>query len=238
MGKLGPDNRPGFRQVDIVEGYDRWASSYDQDPNPLIALEQQVALELIGSIQGQHVLDLGCGTGRYCALLAEAGATVVGIDLSSEMLEHARQSIGPNSPFELGQIAGDRLAFPDGRFDLVVCALTVGHLRELQPAFAEIVRVLKNGGRLVISDIHPYWPVSGHDYVEFFDGTGQEYRLPIYAHLVEEYWRLCQKFGLRLEDIREPTIDGRLIAQFPSMEDYRGIPLAIALKLRKSVDSA
>ena len=35
---------------------------------------------------------------------------------------------------------------------------------------------------MVISDIHPYWPVSGHDYTEFFDETGQEYRIPEYPH--------------------------------------------------------
>ena len=93
MSKLGADQRAGYKKIGVIEGYDKWASSYDEDPNPLVALEEPVTLELIGDVRGQRVLDLGCGTGRYCVLLARRGASVVGIDPSSAMLEQAKRKI-------------------------------------------------------------------------------------------------------------------------------------------------
>lgn len=233
MAKLGPDEREGYRRVGVIEGYDRWAATYERQSNPLIMLEEGVTLELIGNVQDQRVLDLGCGTGRYCALLAERGAVVVGLDPSLGMLARARQKIGPDRHFELCHGTIQKSDFPNEHFDLVVSALTLSHLPELEPTLKEAVRVLKSGGRMVISDIHPYWPVSGHDYTEFFDETGQEYRIPEYPHLVEEYWHLLNQFGMRLEDIREPKIDNWLIERLPSLEGYQGIPLAIVLKARK-----
>jgi len=231
MIKLGADQRVGFKKIGVIEGYDKWASTYDKDPNPLIALEERVTLEFIGNVQGQHVLDLGCGTGRYCVLLAERGASVAGIDSSSEMLKHAKRKLSPSYQLELYHGTIEKIGFPSEHFDLIVSALTLGHVPELEPTFIEAVRVLKRGGRMVISDVHPYWPVSGHDYTEFFDETGQEYRIPIYPHLFEEYWHLCMKFGLHLEDVREPKIDDWLVERFPSLKDYHGIPLAIIFKM-------
>jgi malonyl-CoA O-methyltransferase len=232
MAKLGPDRRKGYQELSVVEGYDKWAPTYDQDPNPLIALEEKVTLDMMGNVEGRRVLDLGCGTGRYCALLARLGAKVVGLDPSREMLRRARPKITAGTHFELKQGTIDQVDYPDGHFDLIVSALTFGHLPELEPVFGEVVRLLKENGRLVISDIHPYWPVSGHDYTEFFEG-GQEYRIPTYSHLLEEYWRLCMNFGLHFEDFREPRIDHQLVESFPSLRDYEGTPLAIVLKLRK-----
>ena len=62
---------------------------------------------------------------------------------------------------------------------------------------------------------------------------GQEYRIPEYPHLVEEYWRLFSQLGLQVEDILEPKVEGRLIEEFASLREYEGVPLALILKARK-----
>jgi ubiquinone/menaquinone biosynthesis C-methylase UbiE len=236
MSKLGPDQRPGYKKIEIIEGYDKWSDKYDSDANPLITLEQEITLELVGDIQGQKVLDLGCGTGRYCLLFSQRGARVVGVDPSPGMLDQAKRKVTQSNDFELLQGTLEQLHFPDEHFDLVVSALTLSHLPELEPTLREVARALKIGGRLVISDVHPFWPVSGHDYTEFFDESGQEYRMPVYTHLVEEYWDLFKKFGLKLDEIREPKIDDWLIQRFPSLKDYRDIPLGIIFKVCKRPD--
>lgn len=233
MVRLGPDERKGYKRIEIVDGYDRWAPTYDGERNPLIALEENVTLDLIGDVNNQLVLDVGCGTGRYCELLAKRGAKVVGIDPSSKMLECAKGKITPDCKFELHLGKIEDADFPDDHFDLVVSALTLGHIPELEPVIKKVSRIIKSRGQLIVSDIHPYWPISGHDYAEFFDGSGQEYRIPEYAHLFEEYWSLFRKFKFSVEDVKEPRIDDKLIERFPRLIKYKGMPLAFVLKARK-----
>jgi len=232
MTKLGPDERERD-EVEIVEGYDIWAPTYDEEHNPLIALEENITLNLIGNARNQRVLDVGCGTGRYCELLAKRGAKVVGIDPSQKMLECARAKITPECKFELRLGKIEDAEFPDNHFNLVVSALTVGHVSNLEPVIRKLSRILRSKGRLVVSDMHPYWFVSGFDYVEFSDRNGQKHRIPECAHLLEEYWKLFRKYRLSLEDLKEPRIDDRLLERFPNLTRYRGKPLALILKARK-----
>jgi malonyl-CoA O-methyltransferase len=222
----------GYKTVGIVEGYDIWAPTYDAEHNPLIAVEERITVDLIGDVEGLRVLDVGCGTGRYCELLAKREARVVGIDPSKKMLERAKAKITRDCKFDLllGKI--EDAEFPDNHFDIVGSALTVDHVVDLEPVIRKISRILKNKGRLIVSDMHPYWFVSGFDYVEF-DRNGQKYRIPEYAHLVDEYMSLFRKFGLSFVDIKEPKIDDKLLQRFPNLARYKGKPLALILKARK-----
>jgi ubiquinone/menaquinone biosynthesis C-methylase UbiE len=228
-----PDKREAYKRVEIVDGYDRWAPTYDVERNPLIALEENITLDLIGDVENQRVLDVGCGTGRYCELLAKRGAKVVGIDPSSGMLEYAKRKITPNCRFELRLGRVEDTNFPSNHFNVVVSALSVGHMLELEPLIREASRIVKSRGRFIVSDMHPYWFVSGYDYVKFVDGSGQEYRIPEYAHLFEEYWDLFRKFKFGVEEVKEPRIDDKLIESFPGLIKYKGMPLALILKARK-----
>jgi malonyl-CoA O-methyltransferase len=233
MSKPGPDQRPGYKNISVVEGYDKWALSYDSDPNPLIAVEEKITLDLIGDINGKQVLDLGCGTGRYCVLLTNRGAEVTGIDPAPVMIEKAREKVNENLNFEIEQGLLEDSDFPNEHFDLIVSALTFGHIPDIEPVFREMKRILKNDGRIVVSDFHPYWPVFGHGYTEFYDGKGQEYRIKNFPHLFEEYFVLCKKYGFHIVDIREPVIDSKLVESFPSLKGFVDIPLALILKFVK-----
>jgi ubiquinone/menaquinone biosynthesis C-methylase UbiE len=190
-------------------------------------------LDLVGDVQNQRVLDVGCGTGRYCELLAKRGAKVVGIDPSSRMLEYARRKITSSCRFELRLGRVEDANFPSNHFNVVMSTLSVGHVVELEPVMREVSRIIKITGRLIVSDMHPYWFVSGYDYVKFFDESGQEYRIPEYVHLFEEYWNLFRKFKFFVENVKEPRIDDRLIERFPNLIKYKGVPLALIIKAIK-----
>jgi len=230
MKRVGPDDRIGYIQIDVVGGYDRWASNYDTIPNPLIAIEEGPVLEMVGDVQGLRVLDLGCGTGRYSQLLSEQGAEVIAIDISSVMVEQARQK-NKKTSFDLIRGSLYDICLVSSSFDLVVCALTLNHIECLDRMLSETTRVLKKGGTIIISDFHPYWVVFGHGYTEFDDESGQEYRIESFPHLFEDYWRAFKKFGLQVEDLREPRIARDLIVDFPNLEGYQDIPLALVMKL-------
>ena len=69
------------------EVFDRWAPSYDTQPNPLLALEQRVLLPRLGDVRGLDVLDAGCGTGRWLGQLAgRSPRSLIGVDISPVML--------------------------------------------------------------------------------------------------------------------------------------------------------
>jgi ubiquinone/menaquinone biosynthesis C-methylase UbiE len=229
MERVGPDDRAGYLEIGVTEGYDKWAAYYDRDANPLIAIKEGAVLELVGDVRGLRVLDAGCGTVRYCILLGKRGARVIGLDPSAGMLKQALPKKA-RVPFGVVQGTLGSACLADSTFDLVVCALTLNHVEDLEQVFREVTRVLRKGGWLIISDFHPYWIVFGHGYTEFFD-DGQEYRIQCYPHLFEDYWRLCRKFGLHIEDLREPKIDARLIERFSIPGNYQDVPLAIILRL-------
>lgn len=138
-----------------LEGYARWASCYDEDGNPLIPLEGEATRRWYGSVAGQQVLDLGCGTGRHAVALADAGATVAALDQSPPMLERARAKIA-NRRIALvrGKLPGP-LPFKDGSFALVVLGLVAEHVEDLATLINEVVRVLIPSGRCILSTLHP-----------------------------------------------------------------------------------
>ena len=91
------------------------------------------------------MLDLGCGKGRFAARLEEAGAKVVGLDLSAAMLAEAKG-------LDRVRASARRLPFADGAFDAVVAVEVFEHLAGLDAVLGEVRRVLRPGGRLAVVD--------------------------------------------------------------------------------------
>jgi ubiquinone/menaquinone biosynthesis C-methylase UbiE len=112
-----------------------------------------------GLPDGSRVLDAGTGPGRVPLAIAAAapGLHVEGIDLSEEMIEHARRvaadagAVPDRVSFTVGDVAG--LHFPDDTFDLVVSTLSQHHWADREGGVRELLRVLKPGGRIWIYDI-------------------------------------------------------------------------------------
>lgn len=110
-----------------------------------------------GVAPGDRVLDVGCGTGYFARMAADAvgpQGSVVGIDAAPEMIEYADRKARrrANCKFEKG--AAEALAFPDSSFDVVASSLMMHHLPadlRLQAA-CEMSRVLRPGGVLLLSD--------------------------------------------------------------------------------------
>ena len=77
-------------RLSVQEGYDRWSKVYDTDGNPLFVLEEPIVRDWLGNVAGRVVADVGCGTGRHAAWLADAGARVVAFDVSEGMMARAK----------------------------------------------------------------------------------------------------------------------------------------------------
>lgn len=150
-----------------------WAAQYDRITG-LLGLgtggaNSRMVVELAGVKPGEWVLDVGCGTGSL-TLTAQSYASpagrVYGIDAAPEMIQVARQKasrLERDVPFQVGLI--EQLEFGDATFDVVISRLVIHHLPDelKRKGFAEMLRVLKPGGRVLLTDfIPPANPILNH----------------------------------------------------------------------------
>ncbi|MGB3492788.1 MAG: bifunctional 2-polyprenyl-6-hydroxyphenol methylase/3-demethylubiquinol 3-O-methyltransferase UbiG [Elainellaceae cyanobacterium] len=136
-----------------LEFYDRTAHQWWDKTADIYALNQlnparfSYFERLISDWSGLHVLDVGCGGGYSCEVLAKKGAIATGIDQSHACIEaaqhHAMQMALPIA-YQHGH--AERLPFADHQFDVVVCVDVLEHVSDWQQTVREIFRVLKPGG--------------------------------------------------------------------------------------------
>ena len=130
-------------------------------------LEQPSALALLGNLSGQSVIDLGCGEGHYSRLLKQLGAAqVLGVDLSSDMIELARQQ-ERSHPLGIDYLVCDAGALTlQTKADLVFAGYLFNHARdrdELRAQFSTVSGLLRPGGRLVALNNNPDDPPSNFE---------------------------------------------------------------------------
>lgn len=197
--------------LEPVEAYALWASSYPAHAhNPVMQAEERAMLGLMPSgLQGQAVLDVGCGSGRYMLhALRRGAARVIGVDLSPQMLERAGMELATfQSDAEIDLVQGSLAALPvpDARANLTICGLVIGHLESLEQSLAELRRVTRPGGTLLCSDVHPIGHALG--WVRDFKCGGQRYAVRHAQHLYSHWHAACATLGLRIEQVLEPMLD-------------------------------
>jgi SAM-dependent methyltransferase len=194
-------------EYDLEEGYALWSETYDQ-PLRLFPIEQPVMHALLDPLAPSTVLDAACGTGRYSAYLAARGHQVIGVDRSAAMLAKARTK-RPQSEFREGDL--EALPLADGSVDAAVCALALVHLPEVGKAVAELARVIRPGGRLIISDVHPFPVLLGWQ-AQFRTAGGEAGFMRLYPHLPSEYCAAFAAAGLQVRGCHEPRLTAEAAA--------------------------
>lgn len=136
----------------LSESYVKWRAS--QLGKTTDALETEVLFELLGPVAGLKLLDVGCGDGVFASQLARRGADVTGLDADADMVTVARKRTEAE-PTRLQFVEGkaERLPFGDAAFDGVVAVTVLCFVPDPGRAIAEMARVLKPGGRLVIGEL-------------------------------------------------------------------------------------
>lgn len=133
--------------------YDKWYQT------PRGAFIDEVETKLIFSMldvkNGMNILDAGCGTGNFSIKLAEKGAVVTGIDISSEMMAIAGEKAREYPDFRINFRLMDMnyLKFADNTFDAVLSITAFEFIKKPEKVYAELYRVLKPGGQLLIGTI-------------------------------------------------------------------------------------
>lgn len=188
-------------EYDRSQGYALWSETYDQ-PLRLFPIEEPRMHEILGRLPPSSVLDAACGTGRYSDVLARRGHRVIGVDSSPDMLAKARPKV-PQAEFREGDLAA--LPLEDESVDAAVCALALVHLAEIEGAVRELARVLRPGGRLVISDVHPFLILLGWQ-AQFRTADGGAGFMRLHPHLLSDYCAAALAAGLRVAACFEPRL--------------------------------
>ncbi len=128
----------------------------DQASIPAIKRLRAAATDLLAARLGHRIIDVGCGTGEVARAIARrVGRTgrVIGIDNSETMLAEARQRVAGTTPqveFQAGDVT--RLDLENATFDGALCERVFQHLATPQAAMAELARITRPGGRIVVVD--------------------------------------------------------------------------------------
>ena len=161
-------------------------------------VEQETVLALLPEVRGLTVLDAGCGSGRYLRELGDRGARVIGMDLSLPMLERARETRRPASLeliFARCRSMRCRSIWWCVDWRLATC-------RRSSSALTEIARVLRPGGRVIYSVVHPAGEAAG--WSRTFESDGRQWAIDGFWHSVDRHRQACAAAGLRSRSWREP----------------------------------
>lgn len=199
-----------------TDHYDSFAHSYSRDNESGLFnahYERPAMIELAGDVHGRRVLDAGCGSGALSFALRAKGALVTGFDSSPVMVELARQRLGEDADLQVADISLP-LPFADGAFDDVVVSLVLHYLQDWTAPLSELRRVLKPGGRLLLSVNHPRILESSEPSADYFSVTqySDEYSFADGQSAVLTFWHrplhaMTDAFteaGFRIAVISEP----------------------------------
>ena len=185
----------------IEEAYTDWSVTYDLDRNLTRDLDQEVTRKTLANLRCKSVLEIGCGTGKNTAFLAQIGEHVRAIDFSEGMIERARRKLAlENVTFDVADIT---LPWPckDRAVDLIVCNLVLEHVRDLSFIFAEAFRTLVDGGCFFICELHPFRQYQGTQ-ANFRRDEGTT-EIPAYVHHLSDFLDAAAFSGLSLASIKE-----------------------------------
>src|ERR1043166_426268 len=145
----------------VLEAYAEWAHTYGEDRNLTRDLDQMVMRQTFLGAKYNTILEIGCGTGKNTALLAEIADSVQALDLSEAMIERAqRRSFSVKVKFTVADLR-ERWPIADSSIDLISCNLVLEHIENLTFIFSEARRVLAKDGELFICELHPFRQYQG-----------------------------------------------------------------------------
>lgn len=182
--------------MSIAKAYNSWSDIYDSNENKTRDLDRVATQQTVAQIAFEHVLELGCGTGKNTIWFAEKATKVVALDFSAGMLAKAKQKIIANHVNFQQADLNEAWQVEKESFDLASCNLVLEHIEHLDHIFAQAFDKLKTGGKFFICELHPFKQYAGSK-ARYETENGTE-ELEVYIHHFSDFIQHAEANGFTL----------------------------------------
>jgi ubiquinone/menaquinone biosynthesis C-methylase UbiE len=190
-------------QSEIVTAYNEWAETYDTVQNRTRDLAAKALQQSGLKLADRSVVEIGCGTGRNTEWVIETAAGIVGLDFSEEMLTRARTRVVDQRVHFVQHDVRSPWPLEDNSADVAIAMLVLEHVEYLGPVFLEAARVLRAGGELFISELHPARQLLGNQARFTNVKTGEKTLVTAFLHVTEDYLQAAAMAGFEVVKLAE-----------------------------------
>lgn len=214
--------------------------------------------DLCGLVRCLRLLDVGCGAGYFSRAMADAGATVTGIDISPEMIRHAVKAEAEKARdirYLLGDAARLREQIAPASFDMATSCLALQDMPDIDGVLRSVREVLVPGGRFVVSIAHPCTDTPFRRWHKdergqkrwlcidrYFERGPMSYQWKDWSYeftttalhaTLEDWLAWFAAAGFSLRALREPRPSVEAIARHPELEDCARLPYFLLLDFER-----
>jgi SAM-dependent methyltransferase len=193
-----------------------WNNLYER-PNMLARLPE---------LKGKNVLDIGCSSGFYSEYALGKGASVTGIDISKVLINKLKTRLkSPVLRFFCADISQPMPFLESESFDCVICSLVIDYIERWEPLLAELYRVMKKGGKMVMATHHPFSMYISRNRYNYFAyemiedtwavRSSHPFKTRYYIRPLSEVLRPIIQSGFKIISIDEPTPDEKCLELSP-----------------------
>lgn len=210
-------------------------------------------MDLLGNVNGKEILEMGCGDGYWLKILTEKRAKCTGFDLSENQIKSAKEGDSENKINYFIADASKKIKLDDNSFDIIFLEhvlLEIPDLSKIKKIFNEAYRLLKDGGFLIVSELHPLAPETNFPNIEVDEGyTYFKSGFPVkivskkldgtVTKYTDFHWTFqdlinsITESGLKVVKVLEPTPDEKTVKEYPYLEYRKNKPLALMIKAQK-----
>jgi SAM-dependent methyltransferase len=240
-------NGPAF--YDDTLNFATYTAHRQQPDNPPDTLEKPVFLDLVSAVDGQRILDLGCGAALFGREALEQGAILyVGVEGAHTMVVVAEKTLAGST----GQVIHTTIEawnYPEAAFELVVSRLVLHYIADFAALCANVYQSLAPNGRFIFSVEHPVITACAHSWQTNGSQPGwlvDTYFVPgprvtawlggeviRYHRTIEEYFASLQSAGFVVERLRESCPEPEQFTDAETYELRKRVPLFLFLAARK-----